>query len=163
SIPSGGTTSLSFTITNPNTSTGLNGIGFTDTFPSGLTIATPNGLTSSCGGGTITATSGSASVSLSGGTLSTAASCTFSVHVTATVIGTYNNVTGAVSATNGGTGNTASASLIVAAPPSITKSFAPASVPAGVSTSLSFTITNPNSSLALSGIGFTDPFPSGLT
>ena len=57
-IAVGGTTSLSFTITNPSTSTSLTGVGFTDALPAGLVVATPNGLTGSCGGGTIAATAG---------------------------------------------------------------------------------------------------------
>jgi len=47
------------------------------------------------------------------------------------------------------------------APPTITKSFGVASIAVGGSTSLSFTINNPNAS-TLSGVGFTDTFPSGL-
>jgi hypothetical protein len=60
SIPLNGSTSLSFTINNPNVSTTLTGVGFTGTLPAGLVVSTPNGLTGSCGGGTVTATAGSA-------------------------------------------------------------------------------------------------------
>lgn len=115
SILTNGTTSLSFTITNPNTSTSLTGVNFTDSLPSGLTVASPNGLSGSCGGGTITATAGSGTVSLSGATLAGSASCTFSLNVTGTTTGLKTN-TVTVSSTNGGTGNTATANVLVKDP-----------------------------------------------
>jgi uncharacterized repeat protein (TIGR01451 family) len=111
-IPVGGTTSLGFTIANPN-SVSLTGVGFTDTLPAGLVVATPNGLAGSCGGGTITAMAGSGSVSLSGATLAASSSCNFSVNVTGTTAGTQNNTTGAVSSNEGSAGGVASASLVV--------------------------------------------------
>src|SRR5262249_53472465 len=114
SIPAGGTTSLSFTVTNPN-GLALTGVAFNDPFPAGLVVATPNGLSGSCGGGSITATAGSGSVSLAGATLAANTSCTFSVNVTGTTTGRLTNITGPVTSTNGGTGNTASASVTVSA------------------------------------------------
>jgi hypothetical protein len=112
SIFAGGTTTLSFTVTNPNGTT-LTGIGFTDTLPTFMTVRIPNGLTGSCGGGTITAVAGSGSVSLSGATLAGSASCTFSVNITSIMVGSVTNTTSAVTSTEGGTGLTASASLLV--------------------------------------------------
>ncbi len=113
-LPVGESTTLTFSLSNPNTGTTLHAVGFNDPLPSGLVVSTPNGLTGSCGGGTISAVAGSNSVSLSGATLNTTttASCTFSVNVTAIAAGTQNNVTSAVVSTEGGTGLTASASLV---------------------------------------------------
>jgi uncharacterized repeat protein (TIGR01451 family) len=159
SIPVGGTTSLTFSITNPN-ATALPGVAFTDFLPAGLVVATPNALSNTCGG-TATAVAGSSSVSLSGGTLAASASCTFALNVTGTTAGVKNNVSGNVSSTQGGTGNTASASITVGAP-SIAKAFGAASIPVGGTTSLTFSITNPNATIALSGVAFTDTLPSGL-
>src|ERR1019366_2771060 len=129
----GGTTTLSFTINNPNPSIALNGVAFTDPLPANLIVSTPNGLTGSCGGGTITALAGSGSVSLTGATLAGGARCTFSVNVTGTNVGAQNNSV-TVTSTNGGTGNTSLASLAVVstppqtAPPTIVKAFAAAAI-----------------------------------
>ena len=118
SIPLGGQTSLSFTITNPNASSSLTGVGFTDTLPAGLVVATPtNGLTGTCGDGTITATPGSDALSLTGASLAESGSCTFSVNVIGVGIGAQNNTTGAVTSNEGGDGNAASASTTVSGCP----------------------------------------------
>ena len=112
SIALNASTSLSFTINNPNAST-LTGVGFTDTLPAGLVVSTPNGLIGSCGGGTITAVAGSGAISLASATLAASASCTFSANVTGTTAGTKNNTTGAVTSVEGGAGGMASASVTV--------------------------------------------------
>lgn len=161
SIPLNGTTSLGFTINNPNSSTALTGVGFTDTLPAGLVVATPNGLTGSCGGGAIAAVSGSTSASLTGATVAASGTCTFSINVQGTSSGVKNNnVT--VSSTEGGTGNTSTASLTVATPPAITKAFGAPSIPLNGTTSLSFTISNPNAALGFTGLAFSDTFPAGM-
>jgi arabinogalactan endo-1,4-beta-galactosidase len=108
-----GSTSLSFTLSNPNTGTSLSGIGFTDTMPAGLMVATPDGLNGNCNTGTITANAGSSSVSLSGATLAAGATCSFTVSVSAVAAGVQNNATTAVTSTEGGSGRTASASITV--------------------------------------------------
>ena len=163
SIPLNGSTSLTFTIQN-NNATALTGVGFSDTLPAGLVISTPNGLTGSCGSGTITATQGTNVISLSGGTIAANSSCTFAVNVTGIAAGLQNNTTGNVTSTEGGTGGTASASINVVAPPSIAKVFNPSSIALNATTSLTFTITNPAANaVALTGVAFTDTLPTGLT
>jgi uncharacterized repeat protein (TIGR01451 family) len=162
SITVNGVSALTFTITNPAANTVAEaGVAFTDTLPAGLVVATPNGLTNNCGG-TATAVASSGSISLTGGSIAVSSNCTLAVNVTATTSGTKNNTSGNVSSTNGGTGNTASASLSVATPPTTSKAFGAATIPLNGSTSLTLTITNPNSTLALTGVSFTDNLPSGL-
>ena len=157
----GGTTSLSFTVMNPNSFAALTGVGFSDTLPTGVVVATPNGLTGSCGGGTIVATAGGGGIILSNATLAASASCTFSVNVLAVTEGVKVNTTSAVGS-NIGNGNTASDTLTVAKPPVTTKSFSYVSVPPHVPVQVSFSITNPNAVVALTGIAFTDTLPAGL-
>ncbi len=166
-ISMNGSTSLTFNLANPNTSTSLTGVGFTDALPAGLVIATPNALSGTCGGITPTAIAGSGSVSLSGATLSASASCGFSVKVMATTAGTLSNTTSAVTSNEGGTGKTASASITVGSssllsPPTIAKTFGAATISINSSTSLTFNLANPNTGSALTGVGFTDSLPAGL-
>ena len=126
SIPVGGTTSLTFTITNPNTvptpevrpalpSPGtLTNIGFTDTLPAGLSIATPNNIGGSCGG-VITATAGTNLVSITGLSLAAGATCGFGINITGIAAGAKANSTSAITSAEGGTGDPATASITVAA------------------------------------------------
>jgi uncharacterized repeat protein (TIGR01451 family) len=106
-----GTSTLTVTVTNPGAnSVELTGVAFSDTLPSGLVVADPSGLSNNCGG---TATAGASLISLSGGTIAVGASCTVAVDVNTTKIGTFTNTSGAVSSTNGGTGNIATATVTV--------------------------------------------------
>ncbi|HLZ00021.1 MAG TPA: Ig-like domain repeat protein [Candidatus Angelobacter sp.] len=169
-IQPNGVSALTVTITNPAANTApLQGVAFTDNFPANVVVATPNGLNNTCGG-TATATAGSGTVSLTGGTIPVNSSCTVTVNVTSSFTGSYLNSTGSVSSTNGGTGGSASATLFVANPPTISKVFVPDTIFLGTKTEVSFTITNPNSNstppnsdVTLTGISFTDTLPSGLT
>ena len=111
-IPTGGTSTLTFTLTNSNTYTALNGIEFNDTYPTNLVNAAVPAVTNSCGG-TVTAAAGGGGISLVGGTLPIGGSCSITVAVTSSTAGTHLNTSGAVSSTNGGIGNAPSASLSV--------------------------------------------------
>ncbi|QBB72388.1 hypothetical protein ELE36_19555 [Pseudolysobacter antarcticus] len=155
------TTSLTFTLTNPNAGRSLTGVAFTDSLPAGLVVATPNGLTTTCGG-TATAIAGASSASLSGTTLAGGASCTVGLSVKGTTLGVKNNSV-QVTSTNGGVGNTSNATLTVGTlPTSIAKVFGTARLSLNSTTSLTFTVTNPNAGASQTGVAFTDSFPAGL-
>jgi hypothetical protein len=117
------TTSLSYTITNPNTSGSVTGVSFADTLPNGVVVDNSNGESGSCGSSSvITANSGSNTISLAGGSVKGGAKCTFSVDVTSSTPAIYHNSTGTVSSTNGGNGNSDTESLTVVGPPTISVS-----------------------------------------
>jgi uncharacterized repeat protein (TIGR01451 family) len=157
-----GTSSLAFSVTNPNSTVALTGVAFTDTLPTGLVVSTPNRQVGSCAGGTISAVAGSSSISLSGATIAASSGCNFSVNVTNTgTTGQLTNTTSAVTSTNGGTGNTATATLYVAFPAKISAGFGVPSAAVHVPVKLTFKLTNPNT-FTLTGVAFTDVMPQGL-
>jgi len=164
SIATGGTSTLTFTIGNPNPSQAFTNVSFTDNLPTNVVVATPNGLVNNCGGApTITATAGTGAISVSALARAANSTCTIQVNVTSSVDGVYNNTTPAISSTEGGSraaGGTVP--LTVIAPPSFTKDFAATSIVIGESTTLSFTITNNSATTGLTGVAFTDNLPSGL-
>ncbi len=111
SINVGGITTLTFTVTNPNTTVALTNINFTDTLPAGLAVATPNGETNNLGG-VVSDVAGSNFVSLSGSTLAAGGSNLLTIDVIGIAPGIQDNMTGAI-ASDQATGATASASLTV--------------------------------------------------
>ncbi len=160
-IPLNGTTTLQFQITNPNAAVDLTGVAFTDTMPSGLSVlSSPAPVIAGCGSGALAGFP--TAVNLTGATVSAGSTCTITVTVTGTMAGTQNNLTGKVSSTEGGAGSTAAASVTVIAPPTIIKAFGAQTIQLNGTTTLKFTIQNPNS-LTLTAVAFTDAMPSGLT
>jgi len=156
----GGSSLLSVTLSNPNT-TAISAAAFTDNYPAGLFNAATPGATTTCSGGTVSATSGGASLALAGATIPASGSCTVSVNVTSATAATYVNSTGAVTTGNAGNGSAASGTLVVMAPPTATKVFAPNLIGIGGTTVLTVTLNNPNS-VAISGAGFTDSYPTNM-
>ena len=158
-ITVGQTTSLTFTLKNPNTFS-LTGVGFTDTFPAGIATAVPVTTTNSCSGGHAGTTG---STSLTGGTIAAGGTCVVTVNMTGTTVGVKNNITSTVGSTNGGTGGTASASITVVAPvvaPTIAKIFGAAVFPINTNTNLNFLASNGNAFPIT--VSFTDTLPAGL-
>jgi hypothetical protein len=126
--------------------------------PSGLVVASPSGLSSNCIGGTTTANAGTISLSLA--SIAALGSCTVSASVTAPE-GIYNNSV-QVTSSNGGTGNTSTARVYVAMPPRLSKVFGVLSIGSPASTTLTFTLLNPNHVVTLDALQFSDTLPTGL-
>ena len=154
-----GTSVLSITLTNPN-ATAISGVAFTDTYPNNLRNATVPNLSSTCGG-SVTATPNATNpgvLTLSGGTIPANGTCTVSVNVTSTASANYTNSTGSITTTNAGTGSAASDVLSVGLP-NIDKVFSPNPVQLGLSSTLTFTLTNGTPS-NMTSVAFSDTFPT---
>jgi len=165
-IARNGTSTLTITVQNNNNSN-MNGVAFTDTYPAGLlNTGTPavTATPASCTYTTLTAAAGGNSFALTGGTIPLNTACIYTVQVTSATEGSYVNSTGAVTSTNYGIGAAASGTLVVTpSAPTVTKSFSPASINAGATSVMTITLTNPNSSAAITGAAFNDIYPGGMT
>ena len=165
SIPAGGTSVMTLTISNPaGNPVSLAGLAVVDPFPAGMSIATTPGFSNTCGG-TVSPgnAAGDTQLSLTGGaTGGQGTSCVITVNVTSVTIGANVNTTGQVSSTNSGTGPGASATLTVTAPgnPILTKLSSPN--PVGVNQPAALTFTISNKATATADMGFTDTLPVGV-
>ena len=161
-ITTNGTSQLTITIDNldPQASSDSN-LSVSDTYPAGLVNAAAPSPSSSCGG-IFTAVPGAGSFSFSGGNAQ-AGTCTISLFVTAATAGSYPNNVQSVTTNQTYSTSPASATLDVVnlAAPGVTKTFTPSSVLVGQPSTLTITLTNPNN-LPITGVAFTDNYPSGL-
>lgn len=165
---------MTFTLGNPSTngSVSLSAVAFSNTLPSGLEMANDASVLSNNCGGTLTATPGDTTLSLLGGQLPAAGAggseCTVTVPVTSTSAGTDIDITGAVSAFSGvitGTNAPAGQFTVDAPPqaPTIEAAFESSKVASGGTVPLTFTIGNSNDTGNLTGLGFVDALPDGMT
>ncbi|MCL6511145.1 MAG: choice-of-anchor D domain-containing protein [Anaerolineae bacterium] len=108
----GGVTTLRYTITNTNAALAATGVGLNNALPAGLKVASPSGATASpeCNSPTITAAPGSGSIVVADGAITGGKVCVITVQVKPEAAGDLVNAV-AVSSVNGGTGNTATATL----------------------------------------------------
>ncbi|MGH9346744.1 MAG: beta strand repeat-containing protein [Vicinamibacterales bacterium] len=160
-IASGGTSTLTFTISNTTSLVAATSLAFTDTLPAGVTVANPANASTTCTNGTLTATAGATSISLSGGEVAAGGSCTATADVTSSTAGSHVNTSGALTS-SAGTSGTASDTLTVSAAPGFSKSFAPDTIAGGGVSTLTFTIDNSGGSLAATSLAFTDTLPAGV-
>ncbi len=165
-IAPNGISTLTITITNPNANVALLGVAATDTLPTSpgqVTVANPANASNTCGG-TFAPAPGATSLSLTGGTIPAGGSCQLKVNVTAPVASSlpYHNIVTTTSSNGGDGKDPGTADLYVDLPLEFTKSFNPPSIPAGGTSTASFTINNPNP-FAVSGVGFTDSLPAGMS
>jgi uncharacterized repeat protein (TIGR01451 family) len=161
----GGTVNLEFTVENLGTSATVGGISFSDDLDAvvpGL-VATSLPPDDFCGGGS--RLTGTSVLSMSNGLLGPSASCTFSVTLqvpAGAAPGDFLNTTSYLLSSDLPVGDPATATLTIEPPPAFDKSFAPNPIILGFTSTLTFSIDNTASSLAASGLDFTDHLPTGL-
>jgi len=137
-------------------------LGVTNTLPAGVTLSSPSNPFSDCNGAVVSAPNGDGTISISDISLAPDTSCKVEVNVTSSMIGTFMNSTGNVTSSSG-TGNTASADLmVVASRPGFSKSFLPTNVTLGSPSTLTFTVDNTANASGLSSVSFTDVLPTGM-
>ncbi|MBL0140674.1 MAG: DUF11 domain-containing protein [Betaproteobacteria bacterium] len=169
-IEAGGTASIVFTLVNPNASTALTNVQFSDTLAN-MSLAAGTAASDTCAGSNVTATGVAAAstfFTLTLPTLNAGETCTITVtNVTSSIAspaGGHPNTTSTVSSTQTAVnpGAAATGRLVVYQPPTITKTFAPQTVVLNATSVITFTITNPNTA-ALTNIRFTDDLPANLS
>lgn len=174
-VPFGGRSTLTFTIDNAASASGVANLGFTDNLPPGMVVANPALASTDCEHpllpATVTAVPGTGVVSLDAPgnvlflALDAGSTCTVQVDVIGGAIGTLGNLTepllvdfnahGRATAVLTVTGGTAAGLLI-------TKSFVGDPVAPGLPVELEFTITNGDRNFAATSVAFTDDLDATL-
>jgi len=166
SVPVNTPSTLTITLANSNATAAALTAPFTDGLPTGLVIApTPNASTT-CGGAVL-AVANDIAVSLDNlnAAIPAAGSCTVQVDVQAASPGTFDNtiVAGTLQTSAGQNAVDTVATLTVTPlPPTIAKAFNPSTVVAGVSSTLTITLSNGNAAATALTAALTDAFPTGL-
>ena len=142
-----------------------------DLFPAGLTLPNTVFTFTPAACGTVTKTSGAAStisnnnIRFSAASIASGASCQVSVNVTSSTAGGITNTTGAPTTTGpvALTGATATATLNVYAPPTVTKTSLQAGISYGGTSTLTITVTSPAANPGnLTGVAVDDAYVGTL-
>ena len=110
-IGPGSVSTLTYTIDNSAQSTTASGLTFSNTLPANVTLATPLNAFTDCSDGALNAVDGGSVVSMSNYRLGAGQSCTLTLNVTSSTVGTHTNTTGSLS-TSAGDAGTATDDLI---------------------------------------------------
>jgi uncharacterized repeat protein (TIGR01451 family) len=160
-LNAGGTSTLTFTITNTSELAAKNGWSLTDTLPAGLVVTSPVDASTTCGGGQVTAVAGGGSVAVSGNLDAGQASCTASVDVTASTAGRYTNGPTNVT-TTGLEPPPPSFVQFLSADLAIVKTASPGTITPGGNLTYALAVTNQGPDPAVN-VRASDPLPAGLT
>ncbi|MCD9149782.1 DUF7933 domain-containing protein [Pseudophaeobacter flagellatus] len=164
-LGAGGSTTVTYQITNNDGSASLSGLRFTDDLDVALTGLVVSAGTGSnlCGSGSVV--SGTSEVILTSGSLAPGDSCsialTLSIPGTASA-GSYPGSSSPLTENGVFAANAASASFTIDPAPLYSKGFAASPIVQGDTTTLTFSIDNSAATLLASGLNFTDNLPTGL-
>ncbi|MEP3917057.1 autotransporter outer membrane beta-barrel domain-containing protein [Ascidiaceihabitans sp.] len=162
----GNASTLTVTIDNSANFVEANTGAFSTTLPSNLIVATPANAGGSCTGagvtGTVQATDGGTTIGLSGATIAAGGSCTYTYDLQAMVDGTDNlsvNFTSNLAAS----GSALAALITQAAPlPTLAAVYAPATITQGNVSTLTYTLDNSTSLIAVTGGAFSQSLPANV-
>jgi uncharacterized repeat protein (TIGR01451 family) len=160
-LNAGGTSTLTFTITNTTELAAKNGWSLTDTLPAGLFVTSPVNTATTCSGGQVTAVAGGGSVTVSGNLGAGQASCTANVDVTASAQGTYTNGPANVT-TTGLEPPPPSTVQFLGADLALVKTASPGAITPGANVTYTLAVTNQGPDTAVN-VRVSDPLPAGLT
>ena len=161
-IGPGSTTTLTFTIDNSATPTPVTDLSFFNTLPAGMTIASPSVPISECVNGLIVAPEGGTTIDFTEGRVSGNTSCTVSVNITSSTVGTFTNTSGDLTSNAGNSGPASDDLTVDAARPGFTKTFTPNNVNFGDRSTLTFMLDNTLNSNDLYTLTFLDNLPVGM-
>ncbi|MEZ4954498.1 MAG: hypothetical protein R2825_13095 [Saprospiraceae bacterium] len=167
-IGPGSASLMTFDIGNPSGSPAED-IAFVNNLPAGVTIVVPNSAQTNCLDATLSAPGGGSTIELSGGRLPGGSSCYVRVYVTSSAMPTsgspvvHMNTSGMLTSTIGSAGPATDDLTITADQPGITKSFSPATLNLGETSTLTITIDNTANISGVSTLRLLDNFPTGLT
>ena len=165
-IASGDVTRLTIELINPNDIELTLDKALVDTLPVGSTVALPGNLAKTCPG-TVRAPGRGTSITYDQGAKMPVGSCTISVDVTSTTVGSYLNVikAGDLSTVEGGSNPTPTQDSFTVVPdndPTVMKSFDPKSINTHATSRLTITLGNPNATDAILTKDMVDLFPAGM-
>ncbi len=152
---------LQLTITNPSNST-VEDIAFTDDLPAGVLIGIPSNVFSDCEGAIITAPDGGSTITFTDGRLGAGQTCIVELFVTSSTVGTHTNTTSDLTADIGGAAEASADLDVVSTSPGFSKSFAPAVITPGGTSTLTFTLDNTANGSPISDISLLDFLPAGV-
>lgn len=170
SIAIGGSSTITFTLTNASALAPLTAASFSDALPTGMRVHAGGAAGGTCVGaaGNVFTAGQTGTLNFTGLTVPNTGgrTCTVTLAVSTTAAGVYPNQATNFRSTETPTGvDSPVANLTVLAnPPSIAKAFAPTTVPLGTPSTLTITLSNTDTvPVSLASPAFTDPFPTGMT